>query len=120
MPDFDPNVAASIAAENTFQASQERSAATGHGFNAAALQRAKGVLVAQRHMQHSLRRPLTAAESDAVLDALDAATELRMACGRAILVTTSEEVMMPRVDWDLIVDAAITQRRTVDPTAVDA
>ena len=58
--------------------------------------------------------------SSAVLDALDAATELRMACGRAVLITTSEEVKMPRADWDLIVDAAITQRRTVDPTAVDA
>lgn len=33
MPDFDPNVAASIAAENTFQASQERPAATMPGFS---------------------------------------------------------------------------------------
>lgn len=89
-------------------------------FHATDLQRAKGVLVAQKHMQHNLRRPLTAAESEAVLDALDAANELRMACGRAILITTSEEVKMPRADWDLIMDAAITQWRTVDPTAVDA
>ena len=99
---------------------EEPPAANRQEFNAEALQRAKGVLVAQRDMEHNLRRPLTAAESDAVLDALDAATELRMACGRAVLITTSEEVKMPRADWDLIVDAAITQRRTVDPTAVDA
>lgn len=33
MSDFDPNVAASIAAENTFQASQERPAAIGSEFH---------------------------------------------------------------------------------------
>lgn len=49
----------------------------------------------------------------------DAGNVLRMAVGEAILVTTADEVRMPRADWDRICDAAIAQRRATDPTVDD-
>jgi hypothetical protein len=54
-----------------------------------------------------------------VRESTDAANRLRMAAGEAILVTTADEVRMPREDWDKIVEAAIAQRRAVDRHAVD-
>lgn len=42
---------------------------------------------------------------------------LLMATGTAILVTTADEVRMPRADWDKIVEKAIAARRTIDPWA---
>jgi hypothetical protein len=50
--------------------------------------------------------------------AVNVGNALRMAVGEAILITTADEVRMPREDWNKIVEAAIAQRRAVDPLAV--
>lgn len=51
-------------------------------------------------------------------DAARVGLALLMAAGEAILVTTADEVRMPRSDWDRIVEKAIAARRTIDPLAV--
>ncbi len=66
---------------------------------------------------------LTKREAAILLRYLDEASRvagdnLRGAVGRARLVTTVDEVRMWRADWDVIVEAAIDQRRALDPRGV--